>query len=603
MNKIVYVGMVALCICAHIEAMHLVGPSFIEVDVQYSRVLSEFKDMAKPYVWSGKAVEALEGIASSARNGILLSESSVYFDVLAQIKVQHVEALGDDYAKAFFDTAYAEALARSSYMLLYQGSKELESLLSSLEEERMYWLWCQAHPWKYFFSKSPVSWFKGKGQEHQVAEKLQKIEQLSAYMHAWYGSFLKHRMLFLTYGDDVVQRSAWVEKSLALCSSFFSYQIAPFQQLVNDSQEFDALRDLAALYTMKMGTLRHQVHGVKRSSHMVRYWIPYTIAAAGGAAVWLGYHNNKESVDTFVSKKICDEYPTALKEKVVEIFYKRFKDFFDLLLDKNKPKRPDFSLTRKQLDLGAEDMIGGFGEIQKGTEFLLEKNAAVVDSVEALKNLEINPIIFESKMGKIKITNFESTAKDGVNRLADVSIYAVDSLTNVNVGLMNGMKHMQKMVEMVKNVSIDTIDKAEFYADQTDELMNKKLSVLIGMLAMVPAVTITTGVGTLSYKAFKKCKHWLTKHDFRMIRARLSGIHDVLINADGSMTDEQYGRFVYHAQKLYEQAHKNVPYYYRDAFIAHLKQLVSATLNVQQKKETIDNMRATYDFLLPTFVA
>lgn len=580
----------------------LVGISFADLNFQFDRTMHEVSVAVKPYVWGSDYLALLNTIQHATENDSIDPKLKEYLDVLVKFKNDY-KAIPGTLLQNSTNQACNEVLVRCVYALAHQVTIALEQCITHLEQEKSYWLWAQAHPWHYFFSKSPTSWFSGPKQEHYVAEHISSIKHLLTDLYEDYGCIIKQKASFAQC-ESLEKLCRWAEETLGLFGSIVLYKIPCFKQSETFEDSIYQLSALVDLCDRYIKTLEHRINFLKRPHHITRYWIPYTAVTIGAISAYLYYRNNKHDVDTFIKKDLFDRYPTLIKKKYEETISENYRAFGDLLLDRNRPERPNFDSEMKAVNNIYDGLIEFFDGVEKGAQGTVEDHKPLDVKIDEFKNTSVEPIKVETWAGEAKISNFEQTVKKGIEVAAEMCKYGKLSLDNVNKNMIKeGAGQGKAIIESCREFTLNIIKKIAAGANMTYDLMNKKLSVTIGMLTMVPAAAISAGAVVGSYKTVQKIKHWFTKHDFRIIRSHVSNIHDVLINADTSMTHEQYGRFMYCVHKLHMQAYKNVPYHHRDAFITHLKQLASDTLNIQQKKEMIANMRFTYEFLSPMFVA
>lgn len=495
-----------------------------------------------------------------------------------------------------------QTLVSSVYTLTSQLSDAMEDSITHLEQEKSYWLWAQAHPWRHFLSKSPITWFSGQQQEHSVAEQLALIKELLADLYINYGHVVKRKTQFAQYTTPATQ-DKWSQDTLVLINSMVLNGASCFKQDASFEQsvvQFNALVDLCNRY---VHTVNHRISCLQRPHHVTRYWIPYTAAAVGAISAYLFYRDNKQAVDTFITEDLCGKYPTSIKEMYKKNFSDKYHDFIDLLLDTNQHEKPNFDVHRQSTNETCDQLIIMADSIQTNAKDVGERFKSLNEDIATLQNMKVDPIEVKSWIANVEVSNFQDQAQQLLKVAGGMCAYAKALMDNVLENVAQKAEQSKTLIEGGRNQGMNIIDQVEDGADMGYELLNKKLSVTIGMLAMVPALAVTAGATWGTYKTIVGIKHWFTKHDFRLIRSHMSNIHDVLINTQGTTTDEQYGRFMYGVHKLHMQAYKNVPYHHRDAFITHLKQLASDTLDINQKKEMITNMRFTYEFLSPLFIA
>lgn len=158
----------------------------------------------------------------------------------------------------------------------------------------MYWRYQQQHQLSYFFHKSPTKWIMGKSQAKEITQNIGRLERKRRTLYTALGALMGHIHAFSECDVAYDNCYVWIH-------TLFDMMTCVQSEFVDaaDDITFDALAAQLASKMKHVGSLKHtiirSVAFAKPSSHVVRNWIPYTIAlaAAGYAA---HYHMNNPLV-------------------------------------------------------------------------------------------------------------------------------------------------------------------------------------------------------------------------------------------------------------------------------------------------------------------
>ncbi|HEV2916860.1 MAG TPA: hypothetical protein VGW78_03875 [Candidatus Babeliales bacterium] len=155
------------------------------------------------------------------------------------------------------------------------------------------------------------------------------------------------------------------------------------------------------------------------------------------------------------------------------------------------------------------------------------------------------------------------------------------TLNNINDAIIESKQAAQSLAESGKAL----IKVAQQLID--GQSLNFKL------FGLIPAAAGFYGM----YKGISGIKQWFTKQDRRQLYAHLHKAYDILIQANNTLSDLEYGTLVYTLDKAIVQAEKNVSFTERTAFIHDIQYILSTTSTVTQKKEALAHMWHKYQAL------
>jgi hypothetical protein len=433
-----------------------------------------------------------------------------------------------------YDAFSTEVVAQYTYELMESLNVALQQILGQLERSSLYWQWCVDHSVRYALSKSPMKWLRGGAQSSELHTKQSEVQMLLHGYNVQYGRLVRHQGAFEACINDQ-EREAWVHESMNMIWSSISPRSSWSPLLPPQDPHFlDSTLGRNALKQRVNESIACMYASIKPVA-VPSHWVRN----------WLPY--TIAGVGMAALFGVCYKNQDALCEGMHTI---------------------------------AEAANNGFNtQIRSRFLELKEEISSILWPSENLTKTAI-----EGWREKLRVCQnyFNGDASKPKGSYVPLVGSTIDHVNNtINDG--------RQAIGIAIGVGNDMM---EHYTQQFDR--EAKAQILnVRLIALIPALLVTYPLYGIGYGI----KHWFSKRDRRMLRARLWQANDILIRADGELSDEEYGKLLYVLHKENEQAQKNVDSKEYNAFFEDLCYLALPSSTVQQKKETIMNMWHKYQAL------
>jgi hypothetical protein len=466
--------------------------------------------------------------------------------------------------------------------------KAINEVLDDINEQLLYWQLQALHQWDYFFKKSPHKWFVGDVQKDEIARNIKTLMAVRAKQEAALGALVRALQNCPTTLDE---HGCWRWCNRLMCI-FHDFYLDPDKRQCKRGPCEDDRALLCAIdqHLTCIGEHKNDyctiMYVVSKPSHLVRHWMTYFFV---GIAACYCCQDPHGFIDIAVQRvsQLAKRMPTLWQNYVTmplqNLMHKIF--YGDVLHKKVAPqKSAKLDAFVAKIDSETDALVS------KVLNEMVNVNnvpAHVYDQIR--EGLETNnaEVFYEKYVEPMRLfwltsrLTFETKQK----------LWGDYCRLKVNFILLDGLRSIQEMAHNVNK----TITDLEMTVYQKLTQLDSDIGLTLKLTSLFPAGLLLMAGFTGIHSFYV----WLRRSDYAALNAVLCDIHDQLILAGDTITDQMFGRIIHLTHILHCKAEKILGKNHKDyqQFITYGKQLIDSTLSTQQKKELIAAMRTRYSFL------
>ncbi len=504
-------------------------------------------------------------------------------------------------------------LVQASVVLGDYTTEMLLDLLAIIDSHLSYWQKMHDYPNYYFFHKSPIKWFVGKGQQQEINDNIRLLSAIQQKYLKVLGALTKHAQQFNDKAT-IEEHYTWVG------------QFMPIMQVLYIRSNGDVIDYEHTMHTIKHALKNASIYKnyalfclgkVKPPHHFMHNWLKYTMLLIG---VGIAY-KKRAFIDAWIGKEAQNQYKESIHRAWHEYFINPLRGAYDTIMISQEQKKLNIAdgiqeqevLIERNKKLLAEqkDQVEKYIEDTKGIKIIAASikkdlqqgqkagrltNEQSEEIWQALQKDDIGPFLqYANNLPKVGISlgGIESA------RIQALSDYVQFIILNDRQKFLNSIRnipnHAEGLILNADEVLIVFRKALVHWVDFLDDEF-KKHQMTLRFTALIPAMV----TGWSLYKLTSKFYTRLTRRNYGLLRDIVAQVNARLIEFHGDMNNEYYGKLIYLLHKLKRAAlsqisQKNI----KREFLRDIEMLSWYDYTTEEKRLLIDNMRWKYDFLSP----
>ncbi|HLJ30801.1 MAG TPA: hypothetical protein VKU36_00025 [Candidatus Babeliales bacterium] len=426
----------------------------------------------------------------------------------------------------------------------------------------IYWRYQQQHQLSYFFHKSPAKWIMGKSQVQEISYNIKRLEQKQKELYTFLGALTGHIHSFTDHEPMCEDCYTWMEELFTHMAPIFSST-----HYDSDGTTFDDLAAQLNIHIKQVGALKSTVLKpiafAKKPRHLVRNWIPYTVALAAAGYALHYYGNNYADLN-----KVLNAHFIALGTSWKKFVVTPTKDIWDTIFGKEDIQ----DQTNPDLERSISDFAKDLKELETKKDFNKETSNALAEYLkeDRKKTQQVMGNLLKKHVQENKITQEWCDTIIAAEQIGDVTkfqkffndmnktltdFYWNDDILDAVVVLAElkiyhyGSSLIQVVFELIVDYGIPVVKEALFVLSKGNrewDAVRKKVNLILNVAVLTPTIIVSGAGGRGIYKL---CQ-WAMAHDYSPIRIALADINALLIESAAQLDNHAYGKLVYLIGKL-----------------------------------------------------